>query len=223
MVSLPKPLSKVPVGRDRLPRDVMEAHQRDRVLDAAIGVFAKRGYQGTTIDHIAAGAKIGVGSFYALFEGKEDCFLQVYDRTVDDAREKIAASVQPDATWSDQVVAFLRTSLALVAANPLAARIALVEIQTAGPAALARYEGTFNRFLALLSHGRQSSPYAASLPATLEAAIVGGVLWLLHQRVVMGETSGIEGLLPDLLTIVIGPYLGEADTDRLAAAQGAMG
>lgn len=209
----------MPVGREPLSRGVIAEHQRDRVLDAAIGVFAKRGYQGTTIDHIVAAARIGVGSFYEHFDGKEDCFLHAYDRIIGDAREKIAASVQLDASWPTQVVAFLRTSLALIAANPRAARIALVEIQTAGPAALTRYADTLESLFAPLSNGRHSSPLAAVLPRTLEEAIVGGVVWLLHQRIVIGETSGVGDLLPDLLTIVIGPYLGEEAAHRLAAAQ----
>jgi len=219
MVPLPEHLLPVPVGREPLSRKVIAEHQRDRVLDAAIGVFAKRGYQGTTVDNIVAAGRIGVGSFYELFDGKEDCFLQAYDRIVGDAREKIAANVQLDAPWSTQVVAFLRTSLALIAAHPLAARIALVEIQTAGPVALNRHADTLQSLFTLLSRGRHSSPFAAVLPRTLEEATVGGVAWLLHQRIVIGDTSGIGNLLPDLLTIVIGPYLGEEEARRLAAAQ----
>ncbi len=209
MVSLPEHLTKARVGRDRLPRQVLEAHQRDRVLDAAIGVFAKRGYQATTIDHIVAAAKIGVGSFYALFDGKQDCFLQAYERIVAAAWDRIGAALPADRPWPEQAAAFLRGLLEAIAADPYAARLALVEVQTAGPAALTRYEETLARIAPLLRKGRAISPVAAELPPTLEDATVAGVAWLLHQRIVTGEVEGIEALLPELLELVVKPYLGD--------------
>jgi AcrR family transcriptional regulator len=217
MASLPEPLSRAPVGRDRLPREVIEAHQRDHIVEAAIKVFAKRGYRGTTIDHIVASAQVGVGSFYALFDGKEDCFLRAYDSIVAAASEQIASEL-PEAPWPERVAAALRSLLALIAAEPLRARIALVEVQTADPVALARYQSTLDRVIALLHHGRQLSPRAAELPATLEEANVSGLAWLLHQRLVIGEVEGIEQLFPDLAGILLEPYLGEVETQTLIAS-----
>ena len=70
----------------------------------------------------------------------------------------------------------------------------------------------------LLRRGREGSPYAAQLPATLEEATIGGVAWLLHQRLVRGEVETIGEVYPELVQIVIGPYLGEDEAARLAAA-----
>lgn len=218
MAPLPEPLLPLPAGRRQLSPDVIAEHQRERVLLAAVPVFAKRGYQGTTVDRIVAAAQIGVGSFYALFDGKEDCFLRAYDRIVAEARERIAAAIPPEAPWPEQACVALRALLELVATEPLRARVALVEAQTAGPEALARYERTLDTFVPYLRRVRQASPLASELPETLEEGILGGVTWLLHQRLAMGETDAIEGLFPELLDIVIAPYLGEAEAARLAAA-----
>jgi AcrR family transcriptional regulator len=216
--SLPEPLSKTPVGRTRLPREVVEAHQREHILDASVAVFAKRGYQNTTIDHIVAAARVGVGSFYALFEGKEDCFIQAYERVVADASARIAAALPPAAPWPEQACAGLRALLELIAAEPLRARIALVEVQTAGSAALARYKQTLDGVVPLLRRGRQFSPFAPELPPTLDEGIVGGLTWVLQQRLVGGEADAIEALFPDLVEIVIAPYLGEDEAARLVSA-----
>jgi AcrR family transcriptional regulator len=218
MASLPEHLSKAPVGRDRLPRAVVEAHQRDRILDASVAVFAKRGYQSTTIDHIVAAARIGVGSFYALFDGKEDCFIQGCDRFFGLSWGRTARAPPAAGSWPEQTAAGLRALLELIAAEPLRARIALVEVQTAGPAALALYKQTLDGVVPLLRRGRQFSPFAAELPHTLDEGIVGGLTWLLQQRLVTGEVNAIEALFPDLVEIVIAPYLGEDEAVRLASA-----
>lgn len=208
----------VPANREALPREVRIEHQRTHVLDAATEVFAKRGYPGTTIDHLIAAAGVGFASFYDLFEGKEDCLLRDYERIVAHFWDRIAAVVPASAPWSEQVCAALRAALAEIAAEPFAARVALIEIQTAGPPARARYEQTHDAIAPLLRRGREESPLADQLPPTLEEAIIGGVSWLLQQRLVMGEVEGIESLYAELVKIVIGPYLGEEAAGRLASA-----
>ncbi len=196
----------------------MEGHQRDRILAAASEVIAKRGYNSTAVDHIVAAAGIGVGTFYALFQNKEDCFLQAYDRIVAGAAEEMIAAIPFDRPWPEQAGAGLRALLAAIAARPLDARLALVEVQTAGPVALTRHEQTLARFTPFLRAGRESSPLGDELPATLETAIVGGVLWFLQQRIVMGELGEIDSLLRELVAVVVEPYFGVAEVDRCTAA-----
>jgi AcrR family transcriptional regulator len=218
MASLPEHLSAAPAGRQRLSREVIASHQRNRTLDAAIEVFAKRGYMGTTIDHIVAAARIGVGSFYELFAGKEDCFLAAYDRALASGREQLSAAVPPAAPWPEQAYAAVRSLFALFATEPFAARLVLVEAQTAGPRALARFEATLDTITPLLRRGRAFSPIAGELPAMLEEAVLGGLVWFLQQRLVLGELDGGEQLFADALGLVLDPYLGEAAAAELIAA-----
>jgi AcrR family transcriptional regulator len=208
-----------PVGRDRLPREVLAEHQRERVLAAATEVFAKRGYQGTTVDHIVSTAHIGVGSFYSLFEGKEDCFLATYDRVAAAGRARMLAAISPDAPWPRQLAAALQALLELIEAEPFAARIALVEVQTAGTTALAHHERNLDEAADLLRGGREHSQFPDELPLTLEFATVGGLTWFLQQRISLGETGNATGLLPEVLEIVAEPYLGEEATAALRSPQ----
>jgi AcrR family transcriptional regulator len=217
MASLPEHLMPATGEREPLPREVRLEHQRNHVLEVATEVFAKRGYPGTTIDHIVATARVAYSSFYELFDGKQDCFLQCYERVVEDFWARISDPIPASAPWPEQVCAGLRSALATIAAEPLAARVALIEVQTAGPDALASYERTHDALVPLLRRGREFSPVPEELPATLEEATIGGVAWLLHQRLVMGEAAEIEALYPELVEIVLGPYLGEAEAVRLAA------
>ena len=218
MASLPEHLSAQPVGRTKLPRDVMLQHQRDRVLAVATEVFAKRGYNATTVDHIVSAAGIGVGTFYDFFENKEDCFLQAYERIVARDQSEVAAATQADRSWSEQACAGMLALLGLIESRPLEARLALVEVQTAGAVALARHEEVLAGVEPFLNAARRSSPVAGELPATLEKALVGGVLWFLQQRIAIGETDGMRALLPDLAAIVVEPYFGAEEAERAATS-----
>lgn len=64
----------------KLTRDEKKARTRERLLDAAIGVFAEHGYAGATLDAIAAEAGLTKGAVYSNFESKEDLFFALIDR-----------------------------------------------------------------------------------------------------------------------------------------------
>jgi AcrR family transcriptional regulator len=213
VASLPDHLLPAAVGKDRLSREVVAGHQRDRVLDAATGVFAGRGYQATTVDHIVSASRIGVGSFYALFEGKEDCFLRLYDRIVADAAERVEAAAGPEDPWADRVLAGLRALLDLVDAEPDRARIAIVEVRTAGPAAESRYADTVARLIEALREGRSAATGGEQPPAAFEAAAVHGLAWVLHQRLAVEGPVAADQLLPDLAEFLVAPYAGAAMSD----------
>lgn len=217
MASLPEHLSAAPLG-EPLPREVVLAGQRRRVLEGATAVFAKRGYNGATVEQLVAGPGVAVGSFYELFEGKEDCFLAAFDGIVDSARGQIAEAITAGAPFAEQVWAALVALLDLIAAEPLQMRLALVEAQSAGPVALARHEALLDEAAAALRHGRDTSPLAQDLPPSLEDSLVGGVFWLLRRRLAIGDVEAIGELLPELAQIIFDPYLGEAESARAIAA-----
>jgi len=217
MAGLPEHLAKGPVGREPLSREVIEGHQRERIAGAAVDVFAKRGYRATTIDHIVAAAQVGVGSFYSLFEGKEECFLYIYGTMVSEVRERLAAAIPDGADWVDAVGAVLCELLDTVTSDPFGARIVFVEAQTAGAAAEARYAETMSEPVRLLRGGRALRQRGEELPAGLESATVAGIAWLIHQRLVAGRPQEIPALLPEVAEIVFEPYLGRAETELVMA------
>ena len=217
MGALPEHLQPIAVGQRPLEREVYLDHQRDRVLAAATEVFAKRGYRATTVDHIVAAARIGVGTFYGLFGGKEECFLAAYERVLGDFQEAILAELPAEVPFSEQVCGALHTLLVEIAEHPLRARLSLVEVQTAGPQALARYQETIDALIPELARAREESPFAAELPSRLEEAVIGGLLWYLQQRLLQSELKDPDAHFADVLEIVLEPYLGPEATAGLAA------
>ena len=71
--------------------------QRERIVTAAVQVFAERGYGPTTIDAVCQVCGLSKGAVYTYFASKEDLFLaaseQVFERryrTLADARDAAA-------------------------------------------------------------------------------------------------------------------------------------
>jgi AcrR family transcriptional regulator len=218
MSSLPDHLKPAPVGREPLPREVLAHRQRLRILEAATTVFAEQGYPETTVDDIVAAAEIGVGSFYALCSGKEDCLLRVYDQIVAEAKDELAAAVAGSSAWEDRICKGLRRALDLIAEQPHRARIVLIEIQTAGEPALERYNASLAEAARQLSAGRGRADQAQWLPQSLEVIVANCVAWLLHREIFAGEATATPSLFNEMAELALEPYLGEGRAQAFVAA-----
>lgn len=217
MVSLPDHLRSIPLGEEKLPREVMEAHQRSRLIEAAIEVFAEKGYAATTIDDLVASGKTGVGTFYAHFDGKENCLLAVYDAIVAEGRERVLQAAGEADSWRLAVCFGLKHLLDWLAANPARGRVACVEILAAGPAGTARQNVTLQSAVEALRKGRAEAPATAQLPASLEHTTVNGIAWLLGRKLATGGAGDLPSLYGELAELVLEPYLGEAEARSVVA------
>jgi AcrR family transcriptional regulator len=115
------------------------SEQRERILLAARDVFATRGYAGAGVEEIVAGARVSRTTFYGFFENKEECLLAVFRLGLERIGAAVAGAAARSAahglTPAELIRAEVRATLAAFAADPAMARIVLIEIVGATPAA----------------------------------------------------------------------------------------
>jgi len=216
--SLSERLSTLPPGRHLVPPDFVAQNQRERMLLATAELVAERGYQKTTIELIAKTARVALSTFYEQFSSKEECFLAAFDETVSSAAEVFEELLDPEQEWSEQISAAIEIFLEMVVKEPARARLCIVEAQAAGGAALARYQAMLETVAPKLREGREHNPRSSRLPDGLEVAIIGGLAWLVHQRLVAGRDGEIKAMLPEMLQVTLTPYVGEVEASRAADA-----
>jgi hypothetical protein len=112
----------------------------------------------------------------------------------------------------------LTAFLEYVVEEPALARTCMVEALSAGPAAVERYEKSQQAFVSLFKLGRDVSPHGGQLPETLEEAMIGGVFWIVYQRLAVGDVAAIPDLLPELVEFTLKPYLGAEAAREVATA-----
>ena len=76
--------------------------------------------------------------------------------------------------------------------------------------------------LADLTEGKPGAPGARPVSAAAEQALVGGVVALIVRQVDAGEGTRLPELLPDLLQLVLRPYLGHEQALAEARRAGAQ-
>ena len=213
MRALPGKASRQPPGPPPVSRTAAAADQRRRILEATADLVAEHGYQAATIETIVRRAKVGYATFYKSFEDKQQCYLALLDAAYGVTRHRVRRAYDREQEWPDKVAAGLGALFETIAEHPNVGRACVVEALTAGPDAVARHEAMLKEFIPLLKPGRELNPRQAQLPDTLEDTLIGGVLWVLNQRLIAGEAAALRGLLPETIEFVLRPYVGE---DRAA-------
>lgn len=177
-------------GEDRRSQGLVAATQRERILAATERLIAERGAPGTTIEGVVKEAGVSSVTFYEHFEGKEECFVAAFDRAV----EELRAAIPAELSGPEQAPEVLAALLEAIDAEPARARLCFVEAQKGGPQLRAHYETALDAV-------------ASELSDSLGQAIVGGLAWLLRERLELGGGEGVRDLLPRMTEIVLDPYL----------------
>ena len=182
-------------------------------------IVAAKGYAATTVADLTKEAGISRTTFYELYDDKEACFLAAYDNAVDALVRRISSAYEAEERWPDRARAGLRTLLEALAADPAQARLALVDIASAGPAAQRRFRAAVQRLTPFFDEGRDFAPGGRALPANASRMAAGAVVGLISDELVAGRADELPGLLSDVLFATLVAYLGPDAAAREVAEE----
>jgi AcrR family transcriptional regulator len=209
-----------PPARQHLSSEFVAQHQRSRIVHALADEIVAHGYRDVTVAGIVKRAGVARNTFYANFASKEKCFLAASDLAGEAAMRRVAEAVRvAPPEWAEQVRAGIGAFLAYASGESALARVFVVESLAAGPAAAERYERTVRAVAPFFRIGRRTPGASEHLPPTLEETIVGGIFWVVYQRIVIGRPEELEGLLGELVEFALTPYMGATAARRVAEAR----
>jgi AcrR family transcriptional regulator len=185
------------------------------MLSAAARVVSEVGCGGMTVSRVTSRAGVSRRTFYDLFDSREDCFLAVFN----DAIARVESAAGPpyehaQGGWVEQVRAGLGAVLGFFDEQPGLGSLLVVDALAAGPRVLARRAEVLAGLARVLDRGhtaagRRSSAKAEPPPLTAEG-IVGGVLAVIHARLLEDGHGRLQGLLNPLMGMIVHPYLGRS-------------
>lgn len=113
-----------------MPKRVDHVARRQEILQAAVRVFARKGFASSRIEDVAAEAGIAKGSVYLSFDSR-DALLQAAFESYAAGSAQLLASLEPGPAL-DRLATLVRRVVAMLAAHPDHARV-LVDLWSAGP------------------------------------------------------------------------------------------
>lgn len=93
----------------------IRATTRQRLIGAALALFAEHGYQGTSVRMIAEAAGVAQGLLYSHFEGKQALLHAIFEESVGDVRESFA--IADAAPPGERLERLIRGSFAVLERN----------------------------------------------------------------------------------------------------------
>ncbi|HEV2974724.1 MAG TPA: TetR/AcrR family transcriptional regulator [Solirubrobacteraceae bacterium] len=107
-------MSGIPTAQARLTREQSKANTRERLLAAARGAFASSGFHGASVEEIATRAGFSTGALYSNFDGKEDLFLELMEREIDEHAREIADAVAKRPSVSERATGGARQWMTMI-------------------------------------------------------------------------------------------------------------
>ncbi len=169
---------------------------RDRILQAALEVFAEKGYHRALIDDIVRASRTSKGAVYHHFPNKESLFLALVDEFAGRLAEAVAAAIGRAHGALGKVEAALTAGLQAFAGHRELARILLLESVSLGTAYQSKRLEVHGRFASLIQAHLDEAVAEGSIPPLDTRVATLAWLGALNEVVVQWLYSG----KPDLLT-----------------------
>jgi AcrR family transcriptional regulator len=102
----------------RMTREQSKAHTRERLLAAARSVFARSGFHGASVEEVASEAGFSTGALYSNFDGKEDLFLVLMEREIEEHAREISDAVSARASMAERATGGARQWMTMIDREP---------------------------------------------------------------------------------------------------------
>jgi AcrR family transcriptional regulator len=169
-------------GLEQLDGGPVTDIQRARMVAAMIDVVSECGRANATVADVVARSGVSRRTFYEVFDDFEDCFLAALDRAIARASEYVLDGYRPQEKWQPRIRAALVGLLEFLEDEPAMGRLCVIETLGAGARVHERRERIVDGAIAAVDEARAQSRAGATLPALTAEGIVGGVLSVLHAR-----------------------------------------
>jgi AcrR family transcriptional regulator len=104
------------------PDEAADSGKREAILQAALELFAERGFHGTAVPLVAEKAKVGAGTIYRYFQSKEHLVNVLYQREKRRMLEALLDDFPFTKAPREQFRVFFRRAVAFAQGRPLSIR-----------------------------------------------------------------------------------------------------
>jgi AcrR family transcriptional regulator len=224
-MGVPSSVEAHQAGSGREGAHVVEM-QRRRLLLAMQELAGEIGLGDATVGAVCKRSRVSRRTFYELFDDRDDCFLAAFEHTLGqiaqsvlpayehETRTQRAHGTQRARSWRERIRSGLQALLVFFDEQPQLARLCVLETLKGGPAVLARRRELLGTLAAAVDEGRAETRAGPGPPALTAEGAVGGVLAVIHARLLQPDSAPLVELTPALTGMIVLPYLGLAACQR---------
>jgi len=188
----PRPVGSETSSAPSRPR----GEKRDRILDAAIVVFSRKGFHGARVSDIATEAEIAYGLVYHYFKNKDEILSTIFEERWTGFLEAVEAIGRGPGTIQNQLVSIATLILNAFRLRPEFVKVFVLEMQRssrfAEPAQQQAVARLFDIFERTLRAGQERGELRADVDPRVGGALFLGAVDLVITSLVLGVAETPE-------------------------------
>ncbi len=153
--------------------------KRERILEAALKVISKKGYESATIEMIAEQAGVSKGSVYRYYSSKENLVKEIINAMFDVLAEKINDSMHEDLDALGIIELHLRSYLEFIEDNKDFYRMLLNSRNIMGPAVRSQYYTRVLEYMPVMKHKITEAAEQGKIKSTSFFTVYYGIMGFL--------------------------------------------
>ncbi len=161
-------------------RRMSREDKRRLIIDAAVDVFAEKGFFGAKVSEIATVAGVADGTIYLYFKSKDDLLISLFEEKMGEIVRRLQSLLADYHDPESKLRAYIKGHLSMVAEQPNLMQVLTIELRQSArfikeysPKAFAKYLAVVS---GILEEGRKSGVFRADMdPAVFRRALFGAI------------------------------------------------
>jgi len=154
--------------------------KRERILDAAVRVLARKGFHATRVSEVAKAAGVADGTIYLYFDSKDDLLVSLFEDRVERLLKFLEAELPRARTASDKLRRVIELQLGLLEGERDLAEVLTVILRQSTKLMKEQAAPKFNAYLAVIARvvaeGQATGELRDDVPPHLVARAIFGAL-----------------------------------------------
>jgi TetR/AcrR family fatty acid metabolism transcriptional regulator len=109
--------------------DTARPDKRERITEAAIAVFAEKGYRSSRVSDVAQAAGVADGTIYLYFKNKEDLLLSIFEEKMELLLSELHAELANIGCPLEKIRTYVTSHFDLLRTHPELAQVFQVELR----------------------------------------------------------------------------------------------
>jgi TetR/AcrR family transcriptional regulator, fatty acid metabolism regulator protein len=151
--------------------------KRERILDAAVRVFAQEGFYNAKVSQIAQVAGVADGTIYLYFKSKDDLLISLFEDRMERINQNLRDALASETGAANQLRRVVRLHLELIESNRHMAEVICVELRQSSKFIKEYANPKFAEFLRLIAGAVAAGQEAGELRNDIDPQLIARSLF----------------------------------------------
>ncbi len=182
--------------------------KRRRILDAAVTVFARKGFFNSKVAEIAREAGVADGTIYIYFKNKDDLLISIFEEKMRDVVVRFREAIAAERDARSKLRRLIHLHLSGFQAYPELAAVLQVELRQSSRFMHEYKKDELRQYLDLIGevveHGQREGVFRRDFPLSLVKRLIFGTLdEVVSTWVIAGRSYDLESQVEPLMDLFL--------------------